>query len=121
MDDARKQLLLLGITAPPLPPVFSPGGGNVTVVELASSDDVKKLAEEATPHAFREIFNIGMGGGAKPAPAAIRIAALKEVLDRGLGKAAQHLEVEISHTDIIQRIQRSRGKVIEGQVVEVPT
>lgn len=122
MDDKRKQLEDLGIKVPPPPPVFSPlGGERRPIVELSSTDDVKKLAEEASPHAMREVFNIGMGAsGDKPAPEAVRLAALKEILDRGLGKSAQHVEVEISHTDIIKRIQRGRGEVIEGNAVEVP-
>lgn len=119
MDDKRKQLQQLGIATPPPPPVFGSASEDGTIVELSSTDDVKKLAEEATPRAFREIFNIGMGGGVKPAPSAVRLAALREVLDRALGKAAQHLEVEVTHTDIIKRIQRSRGKVIEGTAIEV--
>lgn len=125
IERAKLQLQQLGL-APPTgiptatiaPPAFGGKGELVPIVELASISDVKLLAEEATPHAIREIFNIGMGSGKNPAPVAVRLAALKEILDRGLGKASQHVEVDITHTDIIKRIQRSRGKIIEGEIVD---
>lgn len=61
----------------------NPGGVSKAVAAI------KKMALDACPDAFRELVRISK----ESEDERTRVAACKEIFDRGLGKAAQALEV----------------------------
>lgn len=58
-------------------------------VKLPDTDDIKALCQAATPAAIRRLVEIAMDEGSSPG---IAVAAIKEILDRGHGKAAQEIK-----------------------------
>lgn len=101
----------------PLPPVAV----EPSQIKEITGSTVKELAESAAPEAFKELYRIAVGFDEDVTPG-IRVAAIKEILDRGLGKAAQNVDVNVKHSAIIQRIQLGRGKTlptIDAEVEEV--
>lgn len=62
--------------------------------------DVKELAKLATPGAVRSLYQIALNGSSEAA----RVAAIKEILDRGHGKPSQSVDIT--------------GKLTLGQLVE---
>lgn len=69
-------------------PVFPPVKA-APVVNLPDTDDIKALCQAATPAAIRRLVEIAMDDGSSPG---IAVAAIKEILDRGHGKAAQEIK-----------------------------
>ena len=66
-----------------------PGAGRPAGVPNKITADIKALAQEHAPAAIRELATILTTSENDQA----RIAAAKELLDRGYGKATQHAEV----------------------------
>ncbi len=58
--------------------------------------DVRDLARECTAEAVQTLRSVMLDG---KAPASARVAAANSILDRGHGKAVQHIEAEISVYD----------------------
>ena len=58
--------------------------------------DVRDLARECTAEAVQTLRSVMLDG---KAPASARVAAANSLLDRGHGKAVQHIEAEISVYD----------------------
>lgn len=54
--------------------------------------EIRELAREYTAEAFETLTQIM---GDEDAPAAARVAAVQTILDRGWGKPAQHVEVDV--------------------------
>lgn len=65
-------------------------GGRVKGVPNKVTADVKALARVYVPDAIRTLAEI-MAGPEQPAPA--RVAAAKELIDRGYGKSVQAVEM----------------------------
>jgi hypothetical protein len=66
------------------------GAGRPAGVRNKVTKDVKDLAQEFGEEAIKALVEIVRDG---EAPHAARVAAIREVLDRGYGKAKQGLEV----------------------------
>jgi hypothetical protein len=107
MADENELKRLLGQVAPPPPTSHMP---KVRQERKLSIKDVQVMAEEATPQAFQALFEIGMD---TEVDEKTRISALKELLDRGMGKATQRIEHEFSAADVVKRLQQARGPVID--------
>ncbi len=58
--------------------------------------DIRDLARECTAEAVQTLRSVMLDG---KAPASARVAAANSILDRGHGKAVQHIEAEISVYD----------------------
>lgn len=72
--------------------------------------DVEAMAQEATPQAFKKLYQIAMDD---QMDARVQLAAIKEVLDRGLGKSAQRVEHSFDANDVIKRLQQAKGRMID--------
>ena len=65
--------------------------------------DVRDLARECTAEAVQTLRSVMLDG---KAPASARVAAANGILDRGHGKAVQHIEAEISVYDSLDLPQK---------------
>ena len=65
--------------------------------------DVRDLARECTAEAVQTLRSVMLDG---KAPASARVAAANSILDRGHGKAVQHIEAEISVYDSLDLPQK---------------
>lgn len=116
--DKNEALRQLGLPAeddnesspPPIP------GSKKTALVDVSEEDIGKLARESTPRAFQTIVEISQDVDIHPK---IRLAAAKEILDRGIGKSVQQTSVTVSHDDTVKQLQQAFiGKYTEAEVVE---
>lgn len=64
-------------------------GGRVKGTPNKATADIKAIAQEFGEEAIKHLVEIARDGDA---PHAARVAAVKEILDRGYGKARQPLE-----------------------------
>ena len=85
-------------------------------------DEIKQLARERAPDAFKRVCGL-MGS----ADERIALAASQEVLNRAYGRPMQGIEQTIEHLDIrqlyLQATQLANGhgaKVVEGRTIEIP-
>lgn len=88
---------------PPPPP--SSDRSNKDLGDIGNKT-VKQLAEEASPHAIAELFRIGMGYY-KDVNESTRVNALREVLDRGMGKPTQTTEVSLDADKFIKQLSQA--------------
>lgn len=84
--------------------------------------DVKEAAREYTSEALRTLANIVRRGKTEQA----RVAAAKELLDRGYGKATTHIEANVNLLErmdageraileaALEAIARDKGEAVEG-------
>ena len=109
--DKDEALALLGLKDDNVPPM--PGAASRV---KATETDVSKLAEESTPKAFATIIEISQDVDINPK---VRLAAAKEILDRGMGKAVQQTNVTFDHEETVKQLQQAFiGKAIDVEVVE---
>ncbi len=74
--------------------------------------DVRDLARECTAEAVQTLRSVMLDG---KAPASARVAAANSLLDRGHGKAVQHIEAEISVYDSLDLPQKQALlEIIDG-------
>jgi len=99
---------------PPNP--LAPEPSEVTDYAEMTEDDVREMARKLSPRILNELSNIAMGR-VKDASPSVRVAAAKEILDRGLGKAAQFVEVSTSMSQIVSQLQQIQ--TVESTAEEV--
>ncbi len=79
-------------------------GGRQKGTPNKATADVKALAQQHTPEMISELVRIALNAESEQA----RVAAIKEVLDRGHGKSRQSLdvsaEVALSHEEWLERL-----------------
>lgn len=63
-------------------------GGRKKGVPNKASQDLKKIAQQYTPQAMKQLVSIANNSESDSA----RVSAIKEILDRGYGKATQPLQ-----------------------------
>lgn len=91
------------------------GGGSRLGSPNKATADIKALAQQYTGEAIRALARLaGLvdDGAGKADSDQARISALKELLDRGHGKAAQSVEVsgEMTFTDLADRVSRAKQR-----------
>lgn len=111
MDDELAKIL--GQVAPPPPTAHLPSAGQKP--KDLTLKDVRLMAEEATPEVFRALYEIGMN---RRIDEKVRVSALRELLDRGMGKATQQVVHNFEATDVIKRLQQARGTVIDAEYTD---
>ncbi len=79
-----------------------PGAGRPKGAVNKATADIKAIAQQYGEQAMSTLFDIMLSSENDTA----RIAAAKEIIDRGYGKAKQQLEAEISGGMSIQSIVR---------------
>jgi hypothetical protein len=67
--------------------------------------EIRSLARAHTEEAVRTLVGIMRNGTTEPA----KVAAAKEVLDRGWGKAVQHTEVEVTRRYVARLPEKAVG------------
>lgn len=78
--------------------------------------EIKSLARSHTEEAIRTLVGIIRNGTTEPA----KVAAAKEILDRGWGKAVQHTEVEVTRR-YVARLPEKAANATEWQQQNAPT
>ena len=85
-------------------------------------DEIKQLARQHAPDAFRRVCELVGSEDERTA-----LAAAQEILNRAYGRPTQAIEQTIEHLDIKQlylqatKLANGHGaKVVEGRVVEAP-
>lgn len=71
-------------------------GGRKKGTPNKSTADIKALAQKHTPEAIKTLVDLMRGAEAEAA----RVAACKELLDRGHGKSVQFSEAKIEHRTV---------------------
>lgn len=77
-------------------------GGRIKGTPNKATYDLKALAQQYTEPALKELARLALNGKTEPA----RVAAIKELFDRGYGKARQPLEhsLDNSFEQLLDRI-----------------
>lgn len=91
----------------PKPPTLDQSRGRRDETPL-SPEDVEKFLQDAVPEVLRELYYIGMNVD-KDVSTGQQIKAIEILLDRGLGKATQHIDVTHDTYEILERIQQGRA------------
>lgn len=73
-----------------------------------SSSDVETVAKQASPYAIQALLDVATGGKSESA----RVAAANALLDRGVGKPKQSLEVGGKLT-LVQLVEQSYAPTID--------
>lgn len=94
-----------------------PGAGaGLTKEAAAARDRARNIAAKAAPHAVKRVAKIAKMGGAQREGVAVELAANKELLDRGLGKPAQEISLEIIEKERaeMQQVLMAVVNAVEG-------
>lgn len=78
-------------------------GGRVKGVPNRATADIKALAMEYTAEAFAALIGVVRDTESDAA----KVAAIKEIFDRGFGKAKQSVDVDANVTAAITEIRRT--------------
>jgi hypothetical protein len=78
-----------------------PPGGSRKGKPNRATADVKALAQKHTAEAIKELARLATQAESEPA----RVAAIKELLDRGHGKARQTMDVETPGGLVVQIVR----------------
>lgn len=103
---------------PPLPPTHQHHKATQMVTAELQAKDIKAMAQEASPFALQQLHQIINDPDTKPA---VKIAAIKEMLDRGYGKAVQQQEVTVTHKGTAERLRKAMvgvNKAIDVEEIE---
>lgn len=99
-------------TRMPLPPnPKQPGTKQPGVIKKDGSID--EMLDLAVPEVLSELYSIAMNGDGETTKSQ-QLKAIEMLLDRGLGKATQHIDVTHDTKEILERIEQGRGPVIDG-------
>lgn len=82
-------------------------GGRTKGTPNKATADIKALAMKHAPAAMAELARLAVNAESEAA----RVAAIKELLDRGFGKAKQSMDIEADITERITRIELVPGIV----------
>jgi hypothetical protein len=77
-------------------------GGRTKGVPNKATADIKALAQEHTAAAMTELARLALKAESEPA----RVAAIKELFDRGFGKATQTVDVDANVRATVSKIER---------------
>jgi hypothetical protein len=89
-------------------------GGRQKGVPNKATADIKALAQQYAPEAVAELARLALNAESEPA----RVAAIKELLDRGFGKATQAVDlnanVRLGTSDTFAAFARALGGARTG-------